>query len=134
MNTLEHLMNLKPGKASPPRPQPARSKACKAAEPTLLQCGVQVVRDLFVPGHQGAKARVHSQYQLAKKLGVHQAVDGQTLSQDALSQTGRALAQVRSSVSHQVHRASAGTQEALTVAKDYWRDEARTAQGPYRAW
>lgn len=121
MNLTHTFNQLK--KACEASPKPAsKSTAAKSAGPTLLQCGGQAVRDLFVPGHQGDKARVRSQYQLMKKLGVHQAIDAQAHSQDAISQTGRVLKKV-----------SAGTQEALTVAKDHWHEEARTAKGSYRA-
>lgn len=131
MNPLNLLNNLLPGPAHQPiSPSPRRAHG---SDPTLLQCGGQAIRDLFVPGRQGEKARIHSQYQLCKKLGVHQALDAQAHSQDFLSQTGRAVHQVGKSVSSTTHRVSAGTQEALTVARDFYRDEAKTAVGPYRA-
>ncbi|MBN9417327.1 hypothetical protein ABS71_15360 [bacterium SCN 62-11] len=121
MNLLPSLTQLKKScealHAPAAKPAPAKSH-----EPSLLQRGGQVVRDLFVPGHQGEKARIHSQYQLMKKLGMHQAMDAQAQPQDLVSRTGRAL-----------HKASAVTQEAITVAGAHWDGEARTATGPYRA-
>ena len=114
MNLLKPLTHLKAA--------PAATKPGQAREATLLHCGSQVLVDLFVPGRQGEKARIHSQYQLCKKLGVHQALEAQAHPAGVVSQTVGALRQVGTS-----------GQEALAVARDYWRDEARTAQGPYRA-